>query len=127
MSEFSDRSVIRVLVKDLPLLAYIGINSDEIESRQPLVITVVLTLRSSSVSEVSETIDYRRIASEAEDLATHHVPLIETFAQKLGERCLRMRGARSVRVSVDKPFAIVRGLAGTEVEMHNSDVKDLSE
>lgn len=107
----------RVRVKDLPLLADIGINPDEIGRRQPLVITVELELAAGPIGEISDTVDYRRIAAAAEALAAVHIPLIETFAQELARRCLAMHGVVHARVAIDKPFAITRGMAGVEVEM----------
>ncbi|HAF42253.1 MAG TPA: dihydroneopterin aldolase [Sphingobium sp.] len=105
----------RVRVRDLPLLADIGINPDEIGRRQPLVISVELLLSADRVDGIAETVDYRRVAQAAEDLALVHIPLIETFAQRLGERCLDFSMVVEARVSVDKPFALTRGLAGVEV------------
>lgn len=107
----------RVRVRDLPLLADIGINPDEIGRRQPLVISVELTLSTACVEAIGNTIDYRKVAQAAEDLALVHIPLIETFAQRLGERCLAFPAVIEARVSVDKPFALTRGLAGTEIWM----------
>ncbi len=104
-----------VRVRDLPLLADIGINPDEVGRRQPLVITVELQLFSDSISEIAETTDYRQIAAIAEKMAGVHTPLIETFAQRLAARCLALCNARQVRVLIDKPFALTRGLAGVEV------------
>ena len=107
----------RVLVKELPLLADIGINPDEVGRRQPLVISVELLLNAGRVTAISDTVDYRAIANVAEELAKVHIPLIETFAQRLGELCLAFPGSKWVQVSVDKPFAITRGLAGVVVEV----------
>lgn len=108
-----------VRVRDLPLLADIGINPDEIGRRQPLVITVELGLEQGSIEGIGDTVDYRRIAAAAEDLAAVHIPLIETFAQELARKCLAMPGVRDARVAIDKPFAITRGMAGVEVVMTN--------
>ncbi|MPT48963.1 MAG: dihydroneopterin aldolase [Sphingobium sp.] len=106
---------ISVRVRDLPLLADIGINPDEIGRRQPLVISVELQMAAEVITSIDETVDYRRIAQAAEDLASEHIPLIETFAHQLGERCLSFAGVVEARVSIDKPFALTRGLAGVEV------------
>lgn len=119
-AEASHHSVTKVRVRELPLLADIGINPDEIGRRQPLVISVELTLDRGDIAEIADTVDYRRIVSAAEDLAGMHIPLIETFAQNLCKSCLAMPGVSEARVVVDKPFAITRGLAGTEVEMRRT-------
>ncbi|SER45772.1 dihydroneopterin aldolase [Sphingobium sp. YR768] len=115
MTETGCTTIVRV--RDLPLLADIGINPDEIGRRQPLVISVDLTLEAGRIEGIGETVDYRRVAQAAEELALVHIPLIETFAQRLGDRCLAMPGVIHARISVDKPFAITRGLAGVEVCM----------
>lgn len=109
-----------VRVRDLPLLADIGINPDEIGRRQPLVITVELELDQGPIEGIADTVDYRRIAAAAEDLAAVHIPLIETFAQELARQCLAMNGVHRARVAIDKPFAITRGMAGVEIVMTNS-------
>lgn len=114
--------LMKVRVKDLPLLADIGINPDEIGRRQPLMITVELTLDADRVTEICQTVDYRWIAAAAEELAGVHIPLIETFAQNLGRRYLAMPGVVSARIAIDKPFAITRGMAGTEMEIQKKRV-----
>ncbi|TCM33066.1 dihydroneopterin aldolase [Novosphingobium aerophilum] len=109
-----------VRVRDLPLLADVGINPDEVGRRQPLVITVELALDAGAVDGIGETVDYRRIAAAAETLAEVHIPLIETFARRLGEQCLGWAPVREARVSIDKPFALTRGLAGVEVTVRRA-------
>jgi dihydroneopterin aldolase len=104
----------------LPLLADIGINPDEIGRRQPLVISVELTLGAGAVDAIAETIDYRRVAAAAEELASVHIPLIETFARRLGELCLEFPAVIAARVDVDKPFALTRGLAGVQVDVRRT-------
>ena len=110
----------KVRVRELPLLADIGINPDEIGRRQPLVISVELELDAGEITSIAETIDYRRIADAAEALATVHIPLIETFAYRLGQECVSWAGVTKASVSIDKPFALKRGQAGVEVVIENS-------
>ncbi|MBT0670855.1 dihydroneopterin aldolase [Novosphingobium profundi] len=106
-----------VRVRGLELLADIGINPDEVGRRQPLVLTVELDLAAATITAIDETVDYRRIVAEAEELALVHIPLIETFGQRLAERCLAWPAVQQARVSIDKPFALTRGMAGVEVIM----------
>lgn len=107
----------RVRVRNLELLADIGINPDEVGRRQPLVLTVELELGAATIGAIDETVDYRRIVAVAEELALVHIPLIETFGQRLAERCLDWPAVQQARVSIDKPFALTRGMAGVEVTM----------
>jgi dihydroneopterin aldolase len=106
-----------VRVRDLPLLADIGINPDEIGRRQPLVISMDVRLNSQGIDAIDQTVDYRVLVREAEELAKEHIPLIETFGRRLGERCMALPLVVAARISIDKPFAITRGLAGVEVTL----------
>lgn len=115
VTEAEPVSLTRVRVRELPLLADIGINPDEIGRRQPLVVSVELLLADSPAAAIAETVDYRRIAKAAETLAEEHIPLIETFAFRLGKVCIGWNGVVEARINIDKPFALTRGLAGVEV------------
>jgi dihydroneopterin aldolase len=106
-----------VRVRDLPLSAVIGINPDELGRRQPLIVSVEMRLAADRVETLAQTIDYRRIAAEAERLAENHVTLIEIFARRLAERCLALGPALDVEVIVAKPQALVRGMASVSVRM----------
>jgi dihydroneopterin aldolase len=106
-----------VRVRDLPLSAVIGINPDELGRRQPLIVSVELTLAAERVDTLDQSVDYRRIAAEAEQLAENHVTLIEIFARRLAERCLALGPVLDVEVSICKPQALVRGTASVSVRM----------
>lgn len=108
---------IAVEVRDLQVLAKVGINPEEIGCRQPLSISVRLKIGAETCETILDTVDYRSVVLEAEKLAETHVPLIETFAEKLGMRCLGLGNVHSVVVHVDKPFALSRGVAGVEFEV----------
>ena len=105
----------RVRVRDLSLLADVGINPEEIGRQQPLVISVELLLDVGAVSVISDTIDYRAIARTAEKLAKVHIPLIETLAYQLGHECMRWPSVVEATVDVDKPFALTRSMARVQV------------
>ena len=106
-----------VWVRDLPLSAVIGINPDELGRRQPLIVSVELTLAADRVETLDQSVDYRHIAAEAEKLAENHVTLIEVFARQLAERCLALGPVLDVDVSIRKPQALVRGTASVSVRM----------
>src|SRR3546814_12120897 len=113
MTDVATACTTTVRVRELPLLADVGINPDEVGRRQPLVISVKLTLFGGG-DRIDETIDYRRIASAAETLSTTHIPLIETFARSLGAEYLAWPAVQSAHIMIDKPFALTRGVAGVE-------------
>ena len=58
-----------VRVEDLRISARIGINPDERDRRQPLLVSVDLELADRGpVGSLGQSVDYRRIAPAAEDL-----------------------------------------------------------
>ena len=75
-----DAGTTKIIVRDLTLLADIGVNAEEVGRRQPLVISVELTIAAYRVRALSESVDYREIVAAAEQISLAHVPLIETFA-----------------------------------------------
>ena len=106
-----------VCVTDLRISARIGINIDEFDRFQPLNVSVEVMLNVPHVADISESIDYRLIASIAEDLALHHIGLIETFAFRLATRCLAYEHAETVEVVIEKPEALIVGVAKTKVRL----------
>ena len=115
---FRDRYalVTYVRVDDLRISARIGINPDERDRRQPLLVSVDLQLTDKGpVGSLGQSVDYRRIAAEAEDLGSDHIELIETYALLLGERCLELGPVDRVEIIVAKPEALARGTASVRI------------
>ena len=98
-------------IRDLTVMADIGVNSHEIGRRQPLVVTAMLWIDQVASDTIDATIDYRDIAVAAEDLAGQRIALIETFAHRLASDCLALPGVRRARVTIDKPQALPSGIA----------------
>ena len=101
----------RVSVRDLPVLADIGIYAHEIGQRQPLILTVTLEVARIEEDRIDATTDYRLIATAAEALGETRIALIEVFAYRLASYCLELPGVRSAEVTIDKPRALAAGMA----------------
>ena len=101
----------RVSVRDLPILADIGIHAHEIGRRQPLIVSVTLDVAAIEEDSIEATTDYRLIARAAEALGETRIALIEIFAQRLAAWCLKLPGVLGAEVSVDKPQALPAGMA----------------
>ncbi|WP_082657937.1 MULTISPECIES: dihydroneopterin aldolase [unclassified Sphingopyxis] len=112
-----------VKVCDLSLLAHIGINRDEIDHRQPIIVSVFLIFRSDIILDIDSTVDYRKVVTIAERLAENHIPLIETFAYRLASKCIEFPIVNEVSVKIEKPFALPRGKAGVEIHFKRADYK----
>ncbi len=111
------RSVTRVAVRDLNIMADIGINPDEIGQRQPLIVSVTMLVEPVEDDAIDATVDYRRVAAAAAELGEQRIALIETFARRLATRCLLLGAVREVAVQIDKPKALAAGLASVTVTL----------
>ena len=107
----------RVFLRALTLEAHIGYYAFEKGVSQPLVVDVELTLGGESFGEddIHGTVDYDKIAKIARELASEHVDLLETFAERLATRCLDFSLAKAVRVHIEKPRAVPGAMAGVEI------------
>lgn len=104
-----------ISVRDLVVMADIGINREEIGRRQQLRLSVRLLVREVASDAIGATVDYRDVVRHAEALARERVALIETFARRLAAACLGEPGVIEAEVVVDKPAALPNGLASTRI------------
>lgn len=102
-------------VDGLRVEADIGVNGCEIGCRQPLLVSVRVRIDPPAGDGVADTFDYARVPAYAAELAAQRTGLIETFARRLGEACLRFANVREVELKVSKPNALDGCLAGTQV------------
>jgi len=102
---------IEVRVHDLRLAARIGAHAHEMDRRQMLRVMVSLRLKRAPLDSLSDTVDYDRVVALAEALADEHIVLIETFCARLASECLAAGPVDRVAVVVEKPGALVNGVA----------------
>ncbi len=107
----------RVFLRAFALEAHIGYYEHEKGVTQPLIVDIELTLGEARFGddEIDGTIDYDKIAAIGRELAASHVDLLETFAERLAQRCLAFERAVAVRVHVEKPRAVPGAMAGVEI------------
>lgn len=106
-----------VCVRDLTVMADIGVNADEIGAPQSLILDVELTLAPGSGDQIERTYDYRDIVAHAERLAARRTGLIETFAEDLARLCLAHPRIVAADVRVAKPRALPNGTAAAHTIM----------
>jgi dihydroneopterin aldolase len=109
------RGTTRIAVRDLPVMADIGINPDEIGRRQPLIVSVRMLIATPDDDVIGATVDYRDVAAAVAALGEQRIALIETFAHRLAVRCLALGDVREVAVNIDKPRALAAGIASVTV------------
>ena len=111
MTRAPNEEGIEVRVHDLRLAARIGAHAHEMDRRQMLRVMVSLRLTRAPLDQLSDTIDYDRVVALAEVLANEHIVLIETFCARLASDCLAAGPIDRVEVIVEKPGALMNGVA----------------
>lgn len=104
-----------ISITGLTVFAHHGVLPHETALGQRFVIDLSIgcDTKTAGVSdELSDTLDYGRIASDVANLATARpVKLIETLAENIAELVLNQPGAQTVTVTVKKPSAPLAVLA----------------
>ena len=122
----AEAGIRHVFVRDMVLVASIGIYPHEHESRQRVRINIDLGVADEAAlagatvgaDEISRVVDYEKIANRARTIvSTGHTRLVETLAERIAESCLANVRVLSVRVRVEKldVFADATS-AGVEIE-----------
>jgi 7,8-dihydroneopterin aldolase/epimerase/oxygenase len=126
------RATRRMFIRDLVLAASIGVYPHEHQARQRIRINLDLSVLDDSARNVSRAavgadelkrvVDYETIVNDVRAVvASGHVQLVETLAERLAEICLADERVRLVRVCVEKldvfPDAAA---AGVEIERRNA-------
>ena len=100
----------KIHIRDLVLRCIIGINPDEREQRQDVVIniTVHADLRQAGRSDnIDDTVNYRTIKRKVVDLVENSsCLLVERLAQEIADICLADPRVQQVEVTLDKPGAL---------------------
>jgi dihydroneopterin aldolase len=120
-----------VFLRDMTLLASVGVHAFEHEATQRIRLNVDLavldeggphdrpfSLAAPAKDDLSRVVDYEAVAARVRAIVTAgHVRLLETLAERIAEACLEDQRVRIVRVRVEKLdiFADVAAV-GIEIE-----------
>ena len=110
-----------VFVRDLVIDANIGIHAHEKHGRQKVIVNVDLFVTEPSHAikdKIGEVLCYEKVAAGIEDIvATGHINLVETLAERIAQMCLQDERVARARVRVEKPDALERARSvGVEIE-----------
>ncbi|HXI99943.1 MAG TPA: dihydroneopterin aldolase [Micropepsaceae bacterium] len=108
-----------VLIRDLELLAHIGVHGHEKGKPQPVRINVWLTGDiDSSGDHLANAIDYETVVEKIRGLiAAGHINLAETMAERIAATCFEDTRVSHARVRVEKLHALPgAAAAGVEIE-----------
>ena len=110
--------VTKVFVRGLLVDAEIGVHDHERGRKQPLMVDVELDVAAGGWRALDDTVNYESIASAAQFIAAAgHIGLVESFAQRLAERCLAHPRVTRARVRIEKPLALAPDAAAAGVEI----------
>ena len=116
----AERALRHVFIRDLELLAHIGIHGHEVTKHQPVRINVDLAVEDIVPLEdrLERVVDYEAITLQIRALvAKGHINLAETLAEQIAQVCLEDARVRCVRVRVEKLHAVPGAeSAGVEIE-----------
>jgi len=112
-----------VFIRDLELLAQIGVHGHEKGKMQPIRINVDLAVEDAAVLEdrLDLVVDYGAIDAKIRALvAAGHINLAETLAERIAELCFEDKRVKTARVRVEKLHALPGAQsAGVEIERAN--------
>jgi dihydroneopterin aldolase len=111
-----------VFIRDLELLAHIGIHGHEQTKHQPVRINVDLAVEDAQELEdrLDRVVDYESITLRIRAIvARGHINLAETLAETIASACLEDARVKCARIRVEKLHAVPGAeSAGVEIERH---------
>lgn len=116
------KAIRHVFVRNLELQADIGVHGHEMGVPQPVRISVDLGVSDAPVDDarLDSVVDYEVIANRIRALiATGHVNLAETLAERIADLCFADRRVLSARVRVEK-LAALKGAESVGVEIERT-------
>jgi 7,8-dihydroneopterin aldolase/epimerase/oxygenase len=108
-----------VFVRDLEVMALIGIYDHEKQEPQRVTINIDLSVREGSGDDdISHVVSYEIIVKKVEaTVAEGHINLVETLCEKIATSCLTDKRVVAARVRVEKPDIIPNARSvGVEIE-----------
>ena len=110
-----------VFVRDLELMALIGIYDQEKRDPQRIIVNIDLSVAEGigpKDDDISHVVSYEIVVKKVEAIiAAGHVNLIETLCEKIAASCLTDKRVMAARVRVEKPDIIKNARsAGVEIE-----------
>ena len=117
------RSPRHVFVRDLELVASVGVLEHEIRYEQRIIVSADLAVADDydgKSDRLADVLDYSKVVDGISRLVqSEHVNLIETLAERIAAQCLTDHRVESVRVRIEKPDILPSCKSvGIEIERH---------
>ena len=110
-----------VFVRDLDLMALIGIYEHEKVEPQRIIVNIDLSVQEGDGpqgDDIGHVVSYEIVVKKVEQIiAEGHINLVETLCEKIAAACLRDKRVVAARVRVEKPDIIKNARSvGVEIE-----------
>ena len=110
-----------VFVRDLELMALIGIYDHEKTDPQRIIVNIDLSVQEGEGpqdDDIGHVVSYEIVVKKVEQIiAEGHINLVETLCEKIAAACLRDKRVVAARVRVEKPDIIKNARSvGVEIE-----------
>ena len=110
-----------VFVRDLELMAPIGIYDVEKASPQRIIVNIDLSVSEGAGhkdDDISHVVSYEIVVKKVEAIiAEGHINLVETLCEKIAASCLTDKRVMAARVRVEKPDIVPNARSvGVEIE-----------
>jgi dihydroneopterin aldolase len=110
-----------VFVRDLDLMALIGIHEQESLVPQRIIVNIDLSVREGQGpkdDDISHVVSYEIVVRKVEAIvAAGHINLVETLCERIAQSCLTDKRVVAARVRVEKPDIIPNARSvGVEIE-----------
>jgi 7,8-dihydroneopterin aldolase/epimerase/oxygenase len=110
-----------VFVRDLEIMALLGVYEHEKRKPQRIVVNIDLSVREDQAilaDDIDHVVSYEAVVRRVEAIvAQGHVHLVETLAERIAEACLADERVSAARVRVEKPDIIPNARSvGVEIE-----------
>lgn len=110
-----------VFVRDLDLMALIGIYEHEKTDPQRIIVNIDLSVlegEGPQGDDIGHVVSYEIVVKKVEQIiAEGHINLVETLCEKIAAACLRDKRVVAARVRVEKPDIIKNARSvGVEIE-----------
>ncbi len=109
-----------IFIKDLELMAVIGVYDHEKNNRQRVVANIDITVQENpnAADEINEVVCYHKVVKKIQTICKNgHVHLLETLAETIAESCLEDNRILAIRVKLEKPEALREAASvGVEIE-----------
>lgn len=114
------QAIQHIFIKDLQLMAVIGVYDHEKTAPQRVVANIDLTVHEGGEvnDQIEHVVCYHNVVRKIETMVkTGHVNLLETLAETIAQTCLEDTRILAARVRLEKPEALKQAASvGVEIE-----------